>query len=156
MPSQPSLHACSKRMSPSPSKNPFKTIPDAGRAPTLPAFACGAQWSSRANPRPPAQSQERVRRQGADGRSRQRKPRREVIAVARYEPDDGSIAASHDAESVMLDFVNPIRPCRRFLGRGRQAGFDEMADTPSRQHGRLIGTGKQRVESVATLAALKP
>src|SRR5438552_19156778 len=49
MPSQPSLQACSKRMSPSPSENSFKTIPYVDSVLALPACAYGPQSANVVN-----------------------------------------------------------------------------------------------------------
>ena len=40
-------------------------------------------------------------------RNNDRKANSEVIAVAGDKPDAGTIAPRHDAEAVMLNFVNP-------------------------------------------------
>jgi hypothetical protein len=70
-----------------------------------------------------------------DGGSGKRESCCEIVAVAAYEPDAGGIATTMMRKPVMLDLLNPLRSCRRLLGRRRQARFDEMADTPSTQHG---------------------
>jgi hypothetical protein len=44
--------------------------------------------------------------------------------MPRDEPDASTIAPRHDAEAIVLDFVNPIRPGRWSLGGSRQARFD--------------------------------
>ena len=75
------------------------------------------------------------------GRCRQRKPRRKVAAVAGHESDTGRVAARHDTEAVMFDFVNPARPYRWLLGRRWQARLIKTRNAPSTQtqqnHGRL-------------------
>jgi hypothetical protein len=48
-------------------------------------------------------------------------------------PDQRTFArALADAEAVMLDFVQPIPPCRRFIRKTRQAG--QRAGTRTRRH----------------------
>jgi hypothetical protein len=44
--------------------------------------------------------------------SGERKARRQVATVAGDEPDTATIAPRHDAEAVMLDLVQPVRPGR--------------------------------------------
>jgi len=49
------------------------------------------------------------------------------------EPDSRTIAARHDPEAIMLDFMQPIRPAwRTFCGRGK-AWFYEVS-TQTQQH----------------------
>ena len=51
------------------------------------------------------------------------------MTVAGKEADAGGVAPGHDAEAVVLDLMNPVRPGRRSLGRGRQARFDKDHQT---------------------------
>src|SRR6516165_6269322 len=67
------------------------------------------------------------------------------------EPHASSILAGHDAEAVMLDFVQPVRAGRRGLCWRRQARLDNAqpgTGTLTQRHGGLIGTSAARVESV--------
>jgi len=60
------------------------------------------------------------------------------------------MAASQDAEAVMLDFVEPARAGRRRLRGGRQTQLDDPqagARKLTQRHGGLIGTSAERVES---------
>jgi len=62
------------------------------------------------------------------------------MPVPREQPHTDTVASRHDAETVVLDFVQPIRPGRRSFGRGRQARFDKADQITSThtQHARLI------------------
>ena len=57
------------------------------------------------------------RRQRARRRDDLRKAVREVIAFPREQSHTAFDPAGHDAEAVVLDFVNPAWACRRLLGR---------------------------------------
>ena len=67
--------------------------------------------------------QARPSRQRCHGRSGQRKPFSEVVAIASDETNTGGVAPGHDAEAVVLNLVNLVRAARRHFGRGRQARF---------------------------------
>ena len=59
----------------------------------------------------------------------QRKSAGEIIAVAGDEPDTSAIAARHDAEAVVLDFVNPIRTAGgRLAGDGRHGSMKRRVE----------------------------
>src|SRR5438105_7161910 len=60
-------------------------------------------------------------------------------------------AAGHDAQTVVLDFMNPIRTGRRLIDRERQARFDKVRQTAATQtqHACLLGITTQRVGSDA-------
>ena len=45
----------------------------------------------------------------------------EIAAVPRHEPDAPALAVRQDAETVMLDLMNPARARRRLTGGARQA-----------------------------------
>jgi hypothetical protein len=45
-------------------------------------------------------------------------------SVAGDQPDTGTVTAGHDAEAIVLDFVNPAVPGRWPFGWGRQARID--------------------------------
>lgn len=51
----------------------------------------------------------------------EREPTREIMAVARDQPDAVGIAARHKAKPVVFDFVYPARAGRRRLSGARQA-----------------------------------
>src|SRR6516162_4739534 len=72
---------------------------------------------------------------GFDRRRDLGKARREIVAVARVEPNASGLAPGENAETVVLDFVNPIWTRRRLFrrtGQARQAGFRRWAPW---QHG---------------------
>src|SRR5262245_5522090 len=58
------------------------------------------------------------------------------MPVARNEPDPRAVAADHQAEPVVLDFVHPAGAGGRALGAGRKAGLDKAGNT---QHARVLG-----------------
>jgi hypothetical protein len=47
------------------------------------------------------------------------------MAVSSEEPHTGSITPRHDAEAVMLDFMQPVPPDRRPIGGAGKAGFND-------------------------------
>jgi len=49
-----------------------------------------------------------------------------LMAVAGQQPDANrqGIASGHQSITIMLDLMHPVRPGRRLLTRGWQAGFD--------------------------------
>ena len=59
----------------------------------------------------------------------------EIVSVARVQPHAVGIAPRDDAEAVVLDLMQPIRPRRRPFGGQWQAGFDMAAG---------MGTQRQR------------
>ena len=59
-------------------------------------------------------------RQRRDSRGGQREAPCEIVAVTREEPHPIAVAPRHDAEAVVLDFVNPARP-RRLIRKTWQA-----------------------------------
>ena len=63
-----------------------------------------------------AVDQKRPTRQRRDRCRGKRKPGSEIVAVAADKPDTACVAPGHDAEAVVLDLVNPVRPGRRSLG----------------------------------------
>ena len=70
--------------------------------------------------------------------------------MAGDQPDTGLIAPGHDAEAVMLNFMQPTGAGRRALGGGRQTRLNDAqpwAGTLTQRHAGLIGTAQQRVES---------
>ena len=56
-----------------------------------------------------------TQRETFDRRSNLRKPRREIVAVACEQTDAVLVTPGNDAETIVLDFVNPIGSVRRFL-----------------------------------------
>src|SRR5689334_924673 len=86
-------------------------------------------------------NQEPAAGQRSDRFDDERKPRCEIVAVAGYQADTGTIAPGHDAHPVMLDLVKPVITGRRTLGRRWQAGLD--ANT---QHARVINLRSWGVE----------
>jgi hypothetical protein len=73
--------------------------------------------------------QARSHRQTFKRCSDQRKAVGEIRAMAREEPNSFSVAPCHNAESVMLDLVNPIGPRRRLLSRPGEAWFNDRFAT---------------------------
>ena len=65
-------------------------------------------------------------RQSGNRRGGQREAPGEIMAVARQEPHAGSVSPRHDAEAVMLDFVQPVPADRRSIGRTGEAGLNEV------------------------------
>jgi hypothetical protein len=61
----------------------------------------------------------RAQGQPLDSISGERESIGEVMAVARPQPHATASAVRHDAEAVMLDFVNPARPRRRLVSDPR-------------------------------------
>jgi ABC-type molybdate transport system substrate-binding protein len=63
----------------------------------------------------------------ADPRRRgQREAIGKVIAVAGVKPHAAVVSLGHNTIAIVLDFVNPARPGRRFRGRAGKAGFDAL------------------------------
>jgi hypothetical protein len=62
-----------------------------------------------------AVDQARPRWQRRDSGGNERKARREIVAMARYEPDASPVAPRENADAVMLQFMQPARPGRRRL-----------------------------------------
>ena len=63
-----------------------------------------------------------------DGRGDLRKARREIVAVAREQPDAIPVAQVEDAKAVVLDFVNPTGPAGgSFTDFGRQSAMAESS-----------------------------
>jgi hypothetical protein len=56
------------------------------------------------------------------------------MAVASEQPNADRVPARHQAITVVLDLVNPVRPGRRVLGGGGQARLDETSGTRTLQH----------------------
>jgi DNA-binding response OmpR family regulator len=54
----------------------------------------------------------------------ERETRRKIVAVAGDEAHAGGVASRYDAEAVVLDLMNPIRPGRRLFGRTRQTRLE--------------------------------
>ena len=88
-------------------------------------------------------------RQRRDCRDDLREAVREVIAFPGEQPHAAVSTARYDAESVVLDLVNPASPCGRLLGRTGKT-LDECSRVRQRmltQHGRLINQYSARVQS---------
>ena len=81
--------------------------------------------------------QARARRQTCDCRGDQGKAIGKIVAIAGEKSDAGAVSARHDAEAVMLDFVNPVWPSRRLIDTTGQARLDEVgsrARTQTQRH----------------------
>ena len=62
------------------------------------------------------------------------------MPVPGEQPHAGTVTSRHDAEAVVLDFVQPIRPGRRSLGgRLRYCGLEDAMSTINQQT-KLIAT----------------
>ena len=69
------------------------------------------------------------------------------MTMAGDEPDTRTTATGHDAETIMLDFVNPAGPTRRGLGRRGQARLDYpqlKAGTLTQRHACFKGNGRAK------------
>jgi hypothetical protein len=66
-----------------------------------------------------------ARAQAGEGLDNQREAVGQVISRAAIEPHPRAVLAGHDAEAVMLDFVNPQRTRRQRIGLGGEAGLDK-------------------------------
>jgi hypothetical protein len=66
-----------------------------------------------------------TRGQGSDRGSSQRESASEIVTLAGEEADPIPLAPRYDAEAVMLDLMNPVRPCRRLIGRARKAWLND-------------------------------
>jgi hypothetical protein len=85
-----------------------------------------------------AVNQERVGGQRRNRFCRDREAECKIVAGASNEPNARTIAPRQNAETVMLDFVNPSWPGRRGLGRRGQARLDNSqagAGTLTQRHG---------------------
>ena len=69
--------------------------------------------------------QARAHRQHSQCRDDLREAACEVIALPGEQPHAPVSAPGHDAESVVLDLVNPAATFGRLLGRTRKAGLDD-------------------------------
>ena len=65
-------------------------------------------------------------RRSMNGPTPARKAPCEIVAVSSEEPHPIAVAPRHDAEAVVLDFVNPIRSGRRPIGGAGKAGLNEV------------------------------
>jgi hypothetical protein len=66
-------------------------------------------------------------RECSDRRGSYRETPGEIVAVAGKEPHTGSVAPCHDAEAVMFDFMQPVPPDRRPIGRAGEAGLNDAS-----------------------------
>jgi len=66
-----------------------------------------------------------TRWQGSDRSSRQRESASEIVTLAGEEADPIPLAPRYDAEAVMLDLMNPVRPYWRLIGRARKAWLND-------------------------------
>ena len=93
------------------------------------------------------------------GLDHEREALRLIVAAAGDKPDADGIAARHEAVAVVLDLINPVRAGRGLVGRGREAGFDELGLSGKpltltvNQHPANLGSRSQDFESVKAAAA---
>jgi hypothetical protein len=71
------------------------------------------------------------------------------MAVASEQPNADRVPARHQAITVVLDLVNPVRPGRRVLGGGGQARLDETSGRRTLQHSNHVGHPRPGVDSAA-------